>query len=134
MGELAIGGIASIAPLPRLREEAVLIPIPLHWRRERWRSFNQSALIAERISVLTRIPMVKLLNRPQQTYTQSKLPKDLRGQNLVNAFSLNDRLPDKKWFIIVDDVCTSGQTLEAAGKKLKKAGSGEIWGLTIARG
>lgn len=134
LGELVIGGLIAIAPLLRLREEGLLVPVPLHWRRERQRSFNQSKLLAERISNLTGVATADFLERPRQTYTQSKLPREFRDRNLAQAFKLEEGLPKKNWFLIVDDVTTSGSTLESAAQVLRQNGASEVWGVTIARG
>jgi len=113
----------------------MLVPLPLHSRRQRERGFNQSEKIALAISDATSIPVVPLLTRPRATWTQSHLPHDLRQHNVQTAFAINGSVPrDRTIAIIIDDVATTGATLSAAALPLKKAGVPIIWGAVIARG
>jgi len=116
----------------------VLVPIPLHPRRLRWRGFNQAELLGELIAKNLGIKFVPdLLIRVKNTEPQVKLDKDQRQINIRRAFALNknsqfDNLEICN-FVLFDDVWTTGATLKEAGKVLKRNGAKKVWGLTIAR-
>jgi ComF family protein len=141
--------LLAIAPIDQLKEMAVLVPIPLHVRRERQRGFNQSADIAQALSDLTGIQVRNLLHRQRSTMTQSHLPRELRQQNTSNAFTVIARSEATKEsqalpriIILIDDVATSGSTLSAAAKAMvDKSAVAQafpndiaVWAATVARG
>jgi ComF family protein len=119
------------------QERVVLVPIPLHPRRLRWRGFNQAELLGGLIAKNLGIKFAPdLLLRVKNTKPQIELDKDQRQTNIRRAFALNRncKLKIKNWnFILFDDVWTSGATLREAGKVLKRNGAKKVWGLTIAR-
>jgi ComF family protein len=113
----------------------VLVPVPLHNRRLRQRGFNQSALIANELSKLTTLPKVetclsRLKNSPPQARTATA---NERRRNVADAFACVDERLNGKRVLLIDDVCTSGATLEACAAALKLAGALSVWGLTLAR-
>jgi ComF family protein len=133
--------LGMIAPPALLRPHALLIPIPLHPRRRRERGFNQSADLADFLSRATGIAVAHLLTRERFTWTQTKLPTRLRAVNTSGAFSVTKQtaaqgLPHKRWFLLVDDVTTTGSTLSAAGFALRPLlpPGAQVWGVTVARG
>jgi len=136
LAKLLIPRLNIIGPLASLQKEAVLIPVPLHKRRLRQRGFNQSLEIARVLERYTGIPVMDILIRRKATWTQTKLPSELREGNVSDAFSLEEisGLENRRLQIIVDDVATTGSTLSAAAKPLKEVGAEEVWGVTIARG
>ena len=105
---------------------AVLVPVPLHGRRLRERGFNQSAWIAEAMASCSGLgaETEPLLKRIRNTRTQTKLTRVKIMANLKNAFALDPgkRLDKGRKFVIVDDVFTTGATLEACARVLLKAG------------
>ena len=127
-----------------LPEQALLIPIPLHPRKERVRGFNQALLLAQEISRGTSLTIAAhSLIRSASTTAQTKLTASNRRTNVENIFSLHDpqavsyRSCDTsairgKTIVIIDDVKTTGATLEQAARVLKKAGAKEIWAITFA--
>jgi len=118
-----------------LLKSAVLVPVPLHKQRLKQRGFNQSLELCEAMSKLTDIRTNDCLDRSKKTWTQAQLPPDLRIDNVSGAFRLKEELSlADKIVIIVDDVATSGATLNEAARPLWEAGAKEVWGLTIARG
>ena len=118
------------------RGEKVIIPIPLNNRKELERGFNQSREIAEIISSYFGIPLAQnFLVRKKYTLPQINLKLKQRSENIKNAFEL---LPDNeiqgKTILLIDDVTTSGATLNEAAKVLRENGVKEIWGVVIAQG
>ncbi len=120
------------------QKEVILIPIPLHPSRKRWRGFNQAELLGKMIASNLGIEFLPdILKRVKKTKLQVKLNKEERKKNLQGAFELNKNykslIIDHPSFIIFDDVWTSGETLKEAAKVLKRNGAKKVWGLTIAR-
>jgi len=113
----------------------VLVPVPLHRKRLRERGYNQSELLSRELSKLVGLPVVAdCLVREQHTPPQTKATSaSERQNNVANAFTCHDRrLKDKK-VLLIDDVATSGATLDACATALKAAGASLVWGLTLAR-
>lgn len=122
---------------PEEIENALIIPIPLHWTRRLWRGFNQAAVIAEHLE--DRYPNIEIstdLKRVQRTKQQSKLSRGKRLKNIKNAFCWKGARLDKEVrpIILLDDVVTSGATLESAANVLKKSGAKQVFGITFAGG
>jgi ComF family protein len=113
----------------------LLIPIPLHRRRQRRRGFNQAALLAEIISKKFSLPFSEnQLIRIKHRKPQAKLKKIARQKNIQNCFRWQGENLNQTNIILIDDVTTTGATLNEAAKTLKQAGAGEVWGLVIAKG
>ena len=109
--------------------------VPLHRVRKRERGFNQSELIARALALKMQIPYTdKLIKRMYNTVSQTLLDKNMRRQNLGNAFGLSKLSPDKLRILIIDDVFTTGTTVNEATKVLKVAGAEKIYILTISHG
>ena len=113
----------------------VLVPIPLHPKRLRERGYNQSELLARELSKLTRLPvepgyLVRQRDTPPQARTTSV---EERKQNIARAFLCPDNMVEGKRILLIDDVSTSGATLDAAAEALKSRGFGPVWGLVVAR-
>jgi ComF family protein len=104
-----------------------VVPIPLHKRKLRERGYNQAELIARGVSVATSIPVkTGIVLRKRFTQTQTALSLEERQKNVKDAFEL--RVSDfsdirDKAFILVDDVITTGATIEACGRELRQAGA-----------
>ncbi|MGD9851300.1 MAG: double zinc ribbon domain-containing protein [Nitrospirales bacterium] len=124
-----------IQHLPVLPPIDVIMPVPLHARRLREREFNQSALLASPLSQHLGRPLVLgQLIRRRQTIPQTSLTKKERLTNLREAFAVTQ--PEKilgKAVLLVDDVMTTGTTLHECAKTLIRAGSGQVYGVTLAR-
>jgi ComF family protein len=137
---LKYGGHRSIAaPLgARMRSSgaAVLqgadaaVPVPLHRRRQRARGFNQAADLARHLD----LPVAPLLRRVRATPSQTTLPAAERRANMRGAFALSRRTSVSGMrLVLVDDVSTTGATLEACASVLKDAGAIEVRAITAAR-
>jgi ComF family protein len=114
----------------------VIVPIPLHPRRYRSRGFNQSEIIARVLGEYAGIPVDSPLVRIKNTSPQVRLTADERVENIRRAFAIDDtcrdRVPQTR-FLLVDDVMTTGATIAAAATTLQEAGSGDLFGITVAR-
>jgi ComF family protein len=113
----------------------ILVPVPLHRRRLKERGYNQSALLAHELGRLVNLPvlegsLVRLRDTPPQARTTSA---EERRRNMADAFTCADLRLKEKEVILIDDVATTGATLEAAAEALRKAGTSSVWALTLAR-
>jgi len=117
------------------KEELILTPVPLHKKRLLHRGFNQSSLLAQRLSDFYKIPIFNLLTRNKNTLSQVNLKRSARQANIREAFSFNayNPLDKNKKIILIDDVVTTGSTLKECAKVLNKNGFEEIYGLVIAQ-
>lgn len=110
-----------------------LIPLPLHPNKLRARGFNQTQLLCQYLSENTKIPYLKQsCTRQRDTASQSLLPFDERHKNVANAFSCNQDLMGKH-VILVDDVMTTGATLNALAKVVKEQGASTVACWVLAR-
>lgn len=115
--------------------QTVIVPVPLHVMRLREREFNQSAIIGSVIGKRYGIPVAPTaLVRHRNTRPQVELDAQERRENVTGAFCVEDRtmIEDRK-IILVDDVYTSGSTLNECTRVLKKNGAGKVYVVTIAR-
>jgi len=126
---------AMIEALPALPALDGIIPVPLHPQRLREREYNQSLLLADRLSHQTGIPLIlACLLRIRPTVPQTSLSKKERLTNLRGAFSVAKPAHIQgKRILLLDDVFTTGTTLNECAKALRRAGSGQVYGLTLAR-
>ena len=109
-----------------------LIPVPLHPTRQRERGYNQSLHIARGLAdVLGRPVCSDLLRRRRATRQQARLEADERQENLRNAFEVAAEIP-LGCLGVVDDVATTGATLNACAEALLEAGVDSVWGLALA--
>jgi ComF family protein len=112
-----------------------LVPVPLHPRRQRERQFNQAAILAEHLSRSSKIPVREFLRRSRYTGTQTRLDRKARRQNLRDAFLLRqDADVTDLDLLLVDDVLTTGSTLDACAAILLENGARSVRALTVARG
>ena len=113
----------------------VIVPVPLHPKRLRERGFNQSRLLAQKLSELIQIPLSEgSLIRVKNTMAQARTPNaEKRRENVYGAFKCLDSALTGAKVILFDDVCTTGSTLDSCARALKEAGVKEVLGLTLAR-
>ena len=118
-------------------ENFIIVPVPLHKKKERMRGFNQAQLLAQKLSFfLNKTPiaensLIKIKNTKSQTELKNSTE---RKENIKNSFGVKDpnQIQNKNIFLL-DDVFTSGATMQEATTTLKAAGAKKIIGLVIAR-
>lgn len=116
------------------KENSVFLPVPLAKFRERWRGFNQAALIAQALSKFYKISLFNNLIKIKQTQPQLELKREEREKNIKGVFTVkNPQEIQGKRIFLIDDVFTTGSTMEECARVLKKARCREVWGIVIAR-
>lgn len=111
-----------------------IVPVPLHPLREREREFNQSALLATRLGKHLGLPVDHLLRRIRDTAPQAGLDRVGRMRNLQGAFALRKPPAEGGTMLLVDDVTTTGATLDTCAAVLREAGAAEVYAVVVARG
>ena len=124
--------------IPEYVEDSVLVPVPLHRKRLRTRGFNQSLWIAQALNreIGRGTEVSELLKRERNTPSQTKLDRKWRKANVKNAFALEPRtcLDTKKPIVLVDDVFTTGATLDSCAQVLVDMGCEDVSVLALGRG
>ena len=111
-----------------------IVPVPLHRARQRERGYNQAALLAREFSPSVHCPVVEdELVRVRATAPQIDLSVEERRANVQHAFKCSRGSLAGKRVLLVDDVCTTGATVEAAAAALYQAGAASVWCYTLAR-
>lgn len=119
----------------RFPENACLISVPLHSRRRRRRGFNQAGEIAVNLGALLGIEVRSdVLYKTRNTAPQVGLLRGRRQENVSGAFAVfNPAAIEGRTIILLDDVKTTGATLEEAARMLREAGAARVWAVTVAR-
>ncbi|MBB5350167.1 ComF family protein [Haloferula luteola] len=121
--------------LERVREEGwPLVPVPLHWRRKGWRRFNQAKEIALPLGKELGLPVKDVLRRVRATRTQTRLSRKERQQNLRGAFRIRGAIDGWPGAVLVDDVLTTGSTVDECARMLVSAGVQNVVVVTVMRG
>lgn len=112
-----------------------LIPVPLHKRRLRERGYNQAELLARALSQKTSVPVVTncLWRSGGETSQVHSANAEERYRNVTGAFTCTGESLSGKRIMLIDDVCTTGATLEACAAALRSVGAQDVFGLTVAR-
>lgn len=134
LGELMASLVTSLFPY---RSLAAVVPVPLHENRLRERGFNQALLLAEVVNKMLRIPLVpNALIRSRETHSQTSLSREQRHANLKGAFEAGEDVPllKDKAVLLVDDVYTTGATVQECSKALINDGVKEIYVVALAAG
>ena len=112
-----------------------LVPVPLHPARMREREFNQADVLARLLARRAGAPVLAALRRIRYTTTQTRLDREERMQNLRNAFRVRQTSRvSGSHLILVDDVFTTGSTVDECARVLKQAGAASVRVVTVARG
>lgn len=111
-----------------------VVPVPLHWRRRLMRGYNQAELIAGPIARQLGAPLLAALAKRRATRPQSRLPRHERMANLRRAFSVvrPERIAGRR-LLLIDDVATTGATIDAGASALRAAGAAAVVALVVAR-
>jgi len=121
----------------------IVIPVPLHKKRQRARGFNQAEILAKKIAQEFSWQLnTQSLKRIKFSLPQTELTREQRLKNLKEAFQwyninteANENLPlQNKNILLVDDVTTTGTTLKECAQILKQKGAGKIWGIVLGKG
>lgn len=121
------------ADIKRWKPEMIL-PIPLHPRKLRMRGFNQAEYIADRVGGYFGIPVRSgMLKKIKNTGSQKKMDREQRRYNLLKAFAADPEVKGRR-ILLIDDVFTTGSTIDAAAKCLKNAGASSVFFLTVCIG
>ncbi len=111
-----------------------IVPVPLHPNRLRERGYNQAALLARQLGERGGLPILdEALRRVRETAPQTDLNAQERKENVRGAFRCGDYDLKGKQVLLIDDVCTTGATLEACSLALYQGQVRSVWALTLAR-
>ncbi len=122
--------VPIIASLPAVD---VIVPVPLHPRRERFRGYNQAYLLAKTAAMPLALPVHDLLLRELDTRQQVSLSAELRRANMTGAFKARGSA-EGLHLLLVDDVLTTGATLNECAAELRRAGAASVRAVTLAHG
>lgn len=120
----------------KIFENSILIPVPIHEKKLKLRGYNQSEELAKELSKIFEIPMENsVLIKIKSTKNQMELKKEEREKNLENSFEIKnpEKIQDKKIFL-VDDVYTTGSTMQECALALRRSGAKKVYGVCITRG
>lgn len=134
--EILAQGMAEVFSQNYAADDRLIVSfVPLHWLRKAQRGYNQAEVLAQEVARALNLPEQNLLRKVRATPRQVELPAKKRRENLGNAFCVRPQKAIKgKTIILIDDIATTGTTLNECAKVLKKAGAREVWGLVVARG
>jgi ComF family protein len=126
--------LEAAAVVPDAWRVDLVLPVPLHRRRQRRRGFNQAELAARAVAVALGLPIAELLRRTADREPQAALGAERRARNLDGVFRV-DRPHEiaSRRLLVVDDVTTTGATLSVAARALRDAGAEAVYGLALAR-
>lgn len=132
---LALLTAAYLTEFVASRSADMIVPVPLHVRRLRSRGFNQAVLLGELLAREWRLPLARrALCRVRWTEPQITLSADERRANVRGAFAVTDGAAmEGKRVLLLDDVLTTGSTVEECSRVLKRAGAAEVTVVTVAR-
>lgn len=112
----------------------LIVPVPLHKKKKRARGFNQAGDLAEKIGAYFGIPVFsELVSKKEHTKSQKKLNAAARKRNLKGVFSVTERL-DGRRVLVIDDVYTTGSTMDAIASALKEKGAERVYFLAVCIG
>ncbi len=126
-------GMSNVIKADNILNKAdYIIPVPLFWFKRLKRGYNQARLLTEIISSECHIQSINALSRIKNTRSQTRLDPELRKRNVRNAFVLKDRRIENKNVLLVDDVLTTGATINECARVLKSGGAQNIYSCVAA--
>ncbi|SDB38205.1 comF family protein [Pseudobutyrivibrio sp. YE44] len=112
-----------------------IVPVPMYKKKEKRRGYNQATVFARELSAITGIPVAEeIVRREADTKAMKQLNGLKRKKNLLNAFSLGENVVQFRKVLIVDDIYTTGTTMDEVAKVLKSGGVKEIFGMCVCIG
>ena len=120
-----------------IRENKIdaIVPVPMYKKKEKCRGYNQAAVFAKEISALTGIPVAdEIVRRDSDTVAMKRLNSLKRKKNLLKAFTLTENVVQFRKVLIVDDIYTTGTTMDEVAKVLKSGGVKELFGMCVCIG
>ena len=127
--------VKNLAEEIRRMNADALVPVPLHSKRKAGRGYNQAEMLAKELSKLTGIPCYnKLVKRVRNTIPQKELNVQERQNNLKKAFLIQSDVVKLNKTIVVDDIYTTGSTVDAVARELRQHGVGNVYYLTLCIG
>ncbi len=112
-----------------------IIPVPMYKEKERRRGYNQASVFAKELGKVTGLPVeTEIIRRNKDTVAMKQLNALKRKKNLLKAFSLQNNVVQFRKVLIVDDIYTTGTTMDEVAKVLKEGGVDEIFGLSVCIG
>jgi len=134
---LAEGMAAAYAAMPQLRQATLCVPVPVHYRRQRQRGYNQAMLLGRAFCEMTSLaPPVELLVRLHHKHSQVGQGREARQHNIEGAFALRtgaERAVRGRTVLLLDDVLTTGSTAAACARALRLAGAAQTMLLCACR-
>ncbi len=118
-------------PFLKDKNNYLLTFVPLFKKRLKWRGYNQAEEITKQLSKVLKIPYQEILEKKKATTSQSQLSQKERKNNLDNVFSCKRKISKK--ILLIDDVYTTGATINECAKELKNKGAKKVIGITLAR-
>tara|TARA_Y100000310_G_scaffold284055_1_gene306477 strand:+ start:997 stop:1638 length:642 start_codon:yes stop_codon:yes gene_type:complete len=117
-----------------VHSDVVLVPVPLHYRRLLDRGFNQADLLARNIAQATGLPVRRILWRTRDTGHQARRDRNERIHAMTNTFSVYPYARVPHTVVLIDDIATTGATLDACATALKQRGAMHVDAWVVARG
>jgi ComF family protein len=112
-----------------------IVPVPMYNKKKKVRGYNQAEVFAKALSQLTGIPVAdKIVRREKETVAMKELKSGKRKKNLLKAFKLAENIVQFRKVLIVDDIYTTGTTLDEVARALKLGGVEEVYGLCVCIG
>lgn len=121
--------------LRRICADAV-IPVPIHWSKYHQRGYNQAKILGQKLSKVLKVPLLDgYLKRSHKTSPQKGLSRQQRTKNLMEAFTIAKPLPQSvKIVLLIDDIYTTGATMEVCSRRLQEAGVERVYCVSICSG
>ncbi len=134
MGNLLIESLIQQEAFTTILQQArpIIVPIPLSYKKEQKRGYNQSILLAKQLAENFKLPRSNILIRTKETKPQFGLNREERQKNMLGAFALKQK-PYFKQVMVLDDILTTGATLKEAAKVLKRNGVEKVWGICFSQ-
>jgi competence protein ComFC len=115
-----------------LKKSDVIAPVPLFWWKRLRRGYNQANLLADVVGDECGIEVKHMLRRVKNTKTQTQLDEESRKKNVSDAFEINGAMVKDKTVLLIDDVLTTGATLNECARVLKEAGAKKVYSCVAA--